>query len=640
MKMIHWKNDSIMGRMEPYSNFLFIDIVEDLGGYKGIRILHHSIASACLEELERSCSMRVSDITMEILHCDLFFRVRSVKDRFMSSIKKMLIARERKKDGDERETFSPLIGKIHKDQGRKTVQDIFVKASSRFVTSAYIPQALARYLYIKEKDFPEALQWAEKAKNIKQNPFTFDTIGQIHKSNLKSNNPRGKQETLRNPEDLNTNIKMAENAITAFRRAQVLANEEDEPETEAADDESEDYPRNSYNVFGYLGVLDIVFLVFEILSKLPFFEERDPKKKRYLQSFLKKIMPITSVYKEENEINNRYVEIIKEHEQFLQSLKTQVKDIFELLVYYFTNIKAKNSEFDSKNRRNISQLFKKYLALFCTTSEEIQKERHGNPKFNLEIDIVQRRYFLEEKGADTFAGILQHLDNPAEEIESITECYAFLRQQQFINQHQKTKETINYILSNIVLYLLKPKSKQVKSHRYLSDLLLNTLQEVGRWYSFPDPYYLALLLLWPSPRQENTDIVTYVKAIRNSKLLVLSFRNRSTIAHLYLGKEEGLKRLVSKRQLGENFEKMRRDTLAQIWRNGDIFKDKAIINRLQRVSGTTEQGELFAIYGKMKIPVRPAFIAGIRSGASTEKVSFYLGFAINGPLAYDIQYDN
>ncbi|TNN65710.1 Sterile alpha motif domain-containing protein 9 [Liparis tanakae] len=640
MKMIHWKKDSIMVRMEPYSNFLFIDTVEDLGGYKGIRILHHSIASACLEELERSCSMRVSDITMEILQCDLFFRVGSVKDRFMRSIEKMLIARQRKKDGYERELFSHLIGKIHKDQGRKTVQEIFVKASSRFVTSACIPQALARYLYIKEKDFPEALEWAEKAKNIKQNPFTFDTIGQIHKSNLKSNNPREKQETSRNPEDLNTNIKMADNAITAFRRAQELANEEDEPETEAADDESEDYPRNSYNVFGYLGVLDIVFLVFEILGKLPFFEERDPEKKRYLQSFLKKIMPITSVYKEENEINNRYVEIIKEHEQFLQSLKTQVKDIFELLVYYFTNIKAKNSEFDSKNRRNINQLFKKYLGLFCTTSEDIKKERQGNPEFNLEIDIVQRRYLLEEKGGDTFAGILQHLDNPAEEIESITECYAFLLEQQFINQDQKTKETINYILSNIVLNLLKPKSKQVKSHRYLSDLLLNTLQEVGHWYSFPDPYYLALLLLWPSPRQENTDIVTYVKAIRKSKLPRFSFQNRSTIAHLYLGKEEGLKRLVSKRQLCEHFEKMRRDILAQIWRNGDIFKDKAIINRLQRVSGTTEQGELFAIYGKMKIPVRPAFIAGIRSGASTEKVSFILGFAINGPLAYAIQYDN
>ncbi|KAL3047076.1 hypothetical protein OYC64_021326 [Pagothenia borchgrevinki] len=85
---------------------------------------------------------------------------------------------------------------------------------------------------------------------------------------------------------------------------------------------------------------------------------------------------------------------------------------------------------------------------------------------------------------------------------------------------------------------------------------------------------------------------------------------------------------------------MRRDTLAQLWRNGNIFKTQAIIKRLHRVVGTIEQGEVFAIYRKLKIPVRPALIAGTRSGCSTEKVSFYLGFAIDGPLAYDIQYEN
>ncbi|XP_054452214.1 sterile alpha motif domain-containing protein 9 [Anoplopoma fimbria] len=636
MKMIQWSGDSIMGRMEPYSNFLIMDTVEDLGGYKGIRILHHSIASACLEELERSYLLKVSDITMEILHCDLFFSIGVVKHRFMLSIQQMLIERQRKKDGDEREPFSPLIGKIHQDQGRQTVQDIFVKASSRFVTSASIPQALARYLYIKESDFPEALQWAEKAKNIRQNPYTFDTIGQIHKSNLKSNNHREKQETSRNPEDLKTNIKIAENAIAAFKRAQELANEDDKPETEAADDESDDYPRKSYDVNGYVGVLDIAFLVFEILSRLPFFEENHPMKKKYLQSFLKKTIPITSVYKKDNEFNNRYVEIIKEHEHFLQSLKSEVKEIFELLVFYFTNIKANTSKLDFLSI--VSVLFKKYVSLFCTTSEEIKQEQH--PHLNLEIAIEERRLFLEEKHADTFSGILQLLDNPAVEIEKITECYAFLQQQQLINQKQKTKETINYILSNIVLYVLRRKSKHVKSYSYLSTLLLKTLQEVGLQYPFPDPYYLAMLLLWPSPRHENTEIETYVRAIRKSKRLFLSFRIRNTIALLYLGKEEGLKRLVSKRQLDENFKEMRRDTLSQLWRNGDIFKNKAIINRLHRVSGTTEQGEVFANYGKLKIPVRPALIAGIRSGSSTEKVSFYLGFAINGPLAYDIQYEN
>lgn len=643
IKISRGQEDSVLDRMKPYLNFLIVYKVEEREEYKVIRILHHSIASACVEELEKSSNLKVSDITMEILHCDLFFSFGVVKHRFELLIQQMLIERQQKKEGEGREQFSRLINKINNQQGRQTVQEIFVKASARFVTSASIPQALARYLYINDCDFPQALKWAERAKNITENPYTFDTIGQIHKSNLRSNIHREKQETSLNLEDLNTNLKIAANAIRAFKRAQELANAEDERDDEAADGESEDYPRKSYNIYGYVGVVEIAFLVFEILMKLPFFEENDPMKKKYLQSFLQKAIPITSVYKENNEINNKYVEIIKDHESFLLDLKTEAQETFEVLDCYFTYMKGNNSEFDSKNRWTVSGHFKKYVTLFCTAPEEIQKERRNNPNLNLKIDIEERRSLLEEKRADIFAGILQHLDKPAQEIERITECYSFLQQQQqFVNKRQKTKETINYILSNIVLYILKPKSKHVKSYSYLSSLLLKTLQDVGLKHSFPDPYYLALLLFWPSPTQENTEIRTYVGAIRNSsrKRLSLMFRNRSTVAHLYLGKGEELKRLVSKPKLDENFNGMPRNTLAQLWRNGDIFKYKEIISRLQRVSGIIEQGEVFANYGKVKIPVRPALIAGTRSGFSTEKVSFYLGFAIDGPLAYDIQHDN
>ncbi|XP_030582424.1 sterile alpha motif domain-containing protein 9-like [Archocentrus centrarchus] len=641
MKMIRWPEDSVLGRMKQFANLLIIDRVEEWGGYKGLRILHHTIASACLTELERSCCKTVSDITMQMLHYDLFFSAGVVKNRLMGSIKQMLIERQRKKDGDEREQFSPLIHKIHNEQGRQIVQEIFVKASSRFEKSASIPQALARYLYIHERDFPEALKWAEKAKDIKENPYNFDTIGQVYKSNLKSNMDREKHEKSHNPEDLHTNITIAISGMKAFQRAQDLSDLADKPQEETPDDDSEDYPRKSYNVYGYVTMLEIAFLVFEILSRLPFFEQRNPMKKKYLQSFLRGTIRISTVYKEDNEINNRYVEIISEHEQFLVDLKSEVKKILDFLDCYFAYTKA-NSEFDAMNHRTVSEHFKKYVQLFCTTPEEMKKEKENQSNLTLKLDIEERKLFLEKNQADTFSGILQHLDKPAKEMERITECYAFL-QENTDNQQQNVKMKINYILSNIVLYHLKPKSKHVKSYRFLSNLLLGTLQSVGLWHSLPDPYYLALLLFWPSPTDKNTEIGKYVTAIRKSsyKHLASLFHKRSTIAHFYLTKEDGLKKLVSKPKLDESFlPKMPRDTLAQLWRNGDIFKEEAIISRLHRVSGTIEEGKVYANYGTQKILVRPALISGIRSGFSTEKVSFYLGFAINGPLAYDIKYEN
>uniref|UniRef100_A0A3B4GQE5 SAM domain-containing protein n=1 Tax=Pundamilia nyererei TaxID=303518 RepID=A0A3B4GQE5_9CICH len=637
MKFFRWTEDSVLERMNPYSNFLIIDRVEEWGGYKGLRILHHTIASACLAELERSCYKKVSDITMQMLHYDLFFSAGVIKHRLMLSIQRMLIERQRKKD--ERELFSPLIHKIHNQQGRQTVQEIFVKASSRFVTSASIPQALARYLYINERDYPEALKWAEKAKDIKENPYTFDTIGQIYKSNLKSNMEREKQEKSQNPEDLHTNIKIAINGMKAFQRAQDLAELADEPQEETADDNSEDYPRKSYNVYGYVSMLEMAFSVFDILSKLPFFWEHNPIKKMYLQSFLRGKIRMTSVHKEDNEINNRFVEIINEHEGFLVKLKSEVKEIFDFLDCYFAYIKV-NSEFDALNHRTVSEHFKKYVQLFCTTPEEMKKEKENKSNLNLKLDIEERKVFLEKNQADTFSGILQHLDKPAKEMEKITECYAFLHKA--VSQ-KNIQMKINYIISNIVLCHLKPKSKHVKSYGFLSALLLETLQDIGLYHNLPDAYYLALLLFWPSPTEENTEIGKYVTAIRRSshKRLSKLLHKRSTIAYFYLTKEEGLKRLVSKPTLDESFlQKISRDTLAQLWRNGDIFKEKAIISRLHRVSGTIEQEDVYANYGKQKIPVRPARISGIRSGFSTEKVSFYLGFAINGPIAYDIKYEN
>ncbi|CAG5860833.1 unnamed protein product [Menidia menidia] len=641
MKVLRLPEDSVLDRMKPLSNLLIVDRVEDWGGYKGVRILHHAIASACLDELEGSYSLKASDIVMEMLHCDLFFSSGVVKHRLTLAIQRMLIERQRKKDVDERQLFSLLIDKVHSQEGRQAVQQILEEASARFETSASIPQALARYLYKYVRDFPEALKWAEKAKNVKENIFTNDTIGQVHKSNLRSNMDREKQETSHSPEDLQKNLEVAMKGMKAFHRAQELADREDEPQEEMPDDDSEDYPRNSYNYYGNVSMLEIALLVFEILSRLPFFEKHNPMKKKYLQSFLGGKIPITSVYKENSEINNKYVDIIREHHQFLVDLKSKVKELFENLNCYFTYIKV-NSKFDMMNHRTVSENFKKYVELFCTTPEERREEQENKSSLNLKLDIEERKLFLERNQADTFSGILQHLDKPPEEVERITECYAFL-QGKIDNQRQRTQMQINYVLSNIVLYHLKPKSKHVKKYRDLRILLNEILQDVGLNHLFPDPYYLALLLFWPSPTENNTEIPKYVSLIRKSshKNLYKLFQRRSTIAHFYLGKEEGLKRLFSKPSLDADFlPELRRDALAQLWRNGDIFKEEAIVRRLHRVRGTTEQGEVYANYGTQKIPVRPAHIGGIRSGFSTEKVSFFIGFAINGPLAYDIKYEN
>ncbi|XP_077439808.1 sterile alpha motif domain-containing protein 9-like [Vanacampus margaritifer] len=640
VKMARDAVDCVLDRMKLYSNVLIVDTVEECGGYKRLRILHHTIAAACLKVLERRYSLKVSDITLQMLHYDLFFRDGVVKDRLVLSIERMLIRRQRKKDGDERELFSPLIDKIHQQEGGQTVRDIFVKASSRFPSRASIPQALARYLYINERDFTEALKWAEKAKDIARNPYTIDTIAQIYKSYLRSNMDKEKHEPSPNPDNLGTNIHLAMNGIRAFQQAQEHSDSKDNSQTEKPDDESADSPRKGYNIYGHVGELEMSFIVFEVLAQLPFFHEREPIKKMYFRRYLAGSIPIDSVHKDNNEVNGKYVEILKEHESFLLRLKTEVEDKFYLLNWYFTYTKG-DFEFDSVNHRTMREHFKKYVDVFYPTLEELRKVKEDNPKLKPNLILEEHWVFLVRHQADTFSGVLQHLDRSVEEMETIVASYAFL--QQTVKHKYNIRRKINYILANVVLYLHRPESKLVKSYKQLCELLHEALQAVGLNYAFPDPYYLALLFFWPRPSEEDSEIRTYLNAIRSSSRKHLSklFYKRSTVAHLYLGRESGLKRLVSKPSLDQNFlSKMPRDKLAQLWRNGDIFKEKDISSRLLPVHGTVKQGNVFANYGRLEIPVHPARRRDIRSGCSTEKVSFYLGFAIDGPLAYYIQYEN
>lgn len=624
--------DNMLKQMAPYSNLLIIERFEDLGGYKGVRILHNKIAAACLKEMETKYRLMVSDIMTEILHCDLFYSSGVVKDRLMEFLKQMLIDRQRNKDG-KREQFSPLVEQIHEQQGREIVEKILEKASSRFQSNPYIPQALARYLYIKVQDFPRALRWAQTAKKINENPYTLDTIAQVYKSQLEFNMDREEKNKSHNPKDLAANLKIAVNAISAFERSQELARTYD---TEEEPENDQDFPRKSYTIYGYVGVVEITFLVFKILSKLPCFQRNDPMDKAYLKSFLEKGTLNPSMT---NEISDQHREIICENEYFLQNLKQSVKEKFEILDYFFTYLKPNNNEFDSKNRKTVREHFEKYVELFCLEQEQMEREQHSNPQLALKMVFGQKRLFLESKNAHTFSGILQHLETPAEEMEEITQAYAYMfENRQLTGKVDATKVTTNYILSNIVLFLSKPKSKHVQSYNYLCDLLKKNLQDVGLYSKYPDLYYTALLLFWPSPSDKTTDFQKYVTAIRNSSRTLLSafFKSRSTVTHLFLAKGSGLKRIVSKSQLDKNF-KMSRNDLAQLWRSGDIFKKSPIKNQLLRVTGTIEENEVYAKFGQHKVQVRPALIGSTRSGFSFEKVSFFLGFAINGPLAYDIQ---
>ncbi|XP_048020085.1 sterile alpha motif domain-containing protein 9 isoform X2 [Megalobrama amblycephala] len=611
IKWAFWGRESVLDKMEPYSCLLIEFGAKEYGGFKAIRFVHQLLATECVKQLEENHNCSRADIVFDMLHCDAFFKTFAVKDVFVQSMKSMLITRQRKTCGDEKDTlFSPLIEDINSGEGglNKT-QEIFIAASERFEKDFTIPQALSRHLYLKERKFAEAKMWADSAKAIKENSYTVDTVGQVAKSELKHKLECKKQEKKPcTAEDMMEYLELASTATKAFRRAQSLAKTDD-----AQENEQELYRKLSpYNISGYMGEIDTAMTVFDIIRKLPLFENGDPMKDHY---------------------------ILQGYESFLTSLKSQVKEAFDFLEIYFTYLKEKGSDDmkDAKIRKWISEHYQHYISLFCSSVEDKQKEQKQKPTLSLNMEIEECRMFLEENRADTFPGLLQFLEHNKDTVQKIAEKYSFIYKNSPI---KSTKDKTNHLLAHIILKLIWPKSKLSKSLEDLNELLKDILQDVGTQHPYPEPFYLAILLLWPGRNVNSTGIKMYVDKIRSSARKNLShmYRTRTTIAHFFLGKSDGIQRLVTKVSLDRSEIIGSVKNRNMLWQTGEIFREIPINSKLLRVSGTIEQGEVFTEHGHLKIPVRPAFLGGVRSGFSTEKVSFYIGFAMDGPLAYDIQY--
>lgn len=287
--------------------------------------------------------------------------------------------------------------------------------------------------------------------------------------------------------------------------------------------------------------------------------------------------------------------------------------------------------------------FKKYADIFGP-SEELQNKDFGS-KLSVPLQVELYRRSLEVLKADKFSGLLEYLIKAQEDavhtMEDIMDKYTFLFEQCTVKILIKEKQ--NFILANIILYCIKPTSKIVKPIKKLKDQLRELLQQTGMSYRYPEPYFLASLLFWPENQQLDQDsrlMEKYASSLENSfrGQYKHMYRTKQPIAYFFLGKGNSMNRLVHKGKIDQCFEKTA--DINFLWQSGDVWKEKKVQKLLLRLKGRVGNNCLHIEYGineKITIPITPAFLGQLRSGRSIEKVSFYLGFSIGGPLAYDIE---
>uniref|UniRef100_UPI0037E96DE1 sterile alpha motif domain-containing protein 9-like n=1 Tax=Semicossyphus pulcher TaxID=241346 RepID=UPI0037E96DE1 len=652
-----WKQETLDANMNPYSTLMITFTVEEHGSYQAVRFLHQMIASKCLDILTQRHNLSLVEIIVNLLHCDKLYKSCMGKDFLVHNIQSMLITRHRKEQGDDKNTlFSPMIEHIEEKEGCDKIKDVLEKATCRFDKSATMPQALARYFCLKKKDFGSALKWALDAQRKNSNSYIADTVGQVYKSQLKKEieDPEGLT-----PETLGQFLKLASSAVNAFKDSQELAKKDEY--SDAFDMHNKKRPK-SYNISGYAGETDVIMILLDVITELPVFASGDRHKKDKMLQFLEGQHPVSILHDSSTPTINQFVAVLADHERFLVSLKPRLKEIFNFFESYFTYLKPRSLEkatIDERNKRKISEHFKKYAQIFNISQEEKASEKASKPNLSLRQEIVDQRRYLEAKRADSFAGLLQHLND-----RSPVEMEHILRKWQLIFEKSPSRnvsDTVNFILANIVLHNLKPSSTLLKKYEELVFLLNEELQKEGTLSKSTEMYYLSMLLMWPAKDQRLESSATY----RNITVYITSakksfhrrfshmFPVRSAIAHFFLGKSDGLKRIVSKVKLDQILMSVSRQqascsgqssqprNLHHLWQNGAAWNEPEVQKRLLRIKGQSEQGDIYVNYGgNLKMLVRPVYLGDVRSGYSREEVSFYLGFTMEGPVAYNIKYEN
>lgn len=639
-KRAFWGTECLEDKMGTYSTILIRMEVEEKGKYKGVRIIHPLIANHCLVELKTTYHLAKSRITLGLLQESLFYDVGIGRDKLSQDVETLLLTRQRREHGDETDTlFSPLIEAVQQEEGNGEVVMVLKEGTIRFPRNAFICQALARHFYLKEKNFLKALKWAEKAKTLAPyNSYISDTIGQVYKSKIKwwlEENARSKSITT---QDLRSLLETAETASKAFKLSQEQTKMK-ENVREDLDSQSLKRRYDSYNTAGYQGEIEVCLCTIQVLQFISFFGKEGQV---HMVQFLSGMGDIPG------NPNDEYHLVLKEFMPYLSNLQLVLKEAFDFFDDYFVLLKPKNSikeKEELKLRRKVAECFNKYAIVFGPLHLQQSQDKKPKSKLVLSTQVENCRRSLQILKADKFSGLLEYLlTNPrsaSNKMEDIISQYTFLLGQLTNKIHLREKQ--NFILANIILSCIKPASKLVQPLPKLKKQLREVLKQVGLDHKYVEPYFLASLLFWPENQQLDLDSGQMEKYISS---LNMSFRSqykymchfKQPIAHFYLGKGSGFNRLVHKVKIEECFENVS-DT-STLWQSGAVWEEKKVQELLLRLRGRAEGELIYVEYGgdeKIKIPVRPVFLGRLRSGRSIEKVSFYLGFSIGGPLAYGIE---
>lgn len=614
--------------------------------FQAVRVIHSSMVEQCLKELATNLKVSQAEIMNFLLTTDVFYSCVQGKEKLMQDIHSMLVKRHYSAENTKADIkFSPLIQAISKETPGFE-QNVLLNAAKRFEKDAVISQLLSRYHYLKIKDFGEAKVWAKKARDLqKDNSYFCDTSAQVIKHQLKNALENDKDNEIK-PDKLEEYLKMAQSATEAFKETQEIAKREVLIRSRTKKDYS------PYNTAGCVGELEVAVIVIQILQKIPVFSS--DKRYDHLRNILSDKIKIQDVAETDlkRPKNASYYHMLQDFTDLLYNLRDNMKKHFDFLDNYFVNLCSfyfQKDTRESRTREKIFTCFKQYVSLFCSSDT---KELTKNRTLNTMLRIEKTRQWLEKNKADSYSGLLKFLSDDnfnkspritTERIEQIISHYTFLIFSSENDRH--LTDRVSFIYANIVLSKISPGSKSLSPYMKLVNFVYETL---GCPTPFKDSlalHFVAVMMLWPetnpnlSEQNLSPRLGSYVSQMRSSFLNEMKpvSNGKRAAVHFYLGKKTGYYRLITQKEVETCVDSQQ--TMSGQLQNGKIWKNEKVRDMLYRVTGKVSKNVILAdtLNPHVKVEAYPLFQSQLSDADLGDRVSFFVGFSMNGPVALDIQ---
>ncbi|RXN04976.1 sterile alpha motif domain-containing 9-like protein [Labeo rohita] len=290
--------------------------------------------------------------------------------------------------------------------------------------------------------------------------------------------------------------------------------------------------------------------------------------------------------------------IEQEHREFISSLKGDVETKYDFFEWYLA---FSRQSFEKEDPNYIQKEVEECYMYYFKMDKQADKITLDKNKNNYSGELL----YILKSDISVFDQYKSKIEKPQPDSES---------------------QTVLYILANIICSDSGEQFEKIKEFQArLQKLWLREMQDRR-----PEFYLLILLLFWPDDVQPAiTNPPNLEKCVRKMRHSYKSkyqkyLRGRYLLPLFFLAKQKGLQRLIYTLKLSQ--------TDLERLTEGDGSEE---IKDLQRINGQVRDHKVFAITGEKQIQVTPHDRASV---CKQGQVSFYLGFNIRGPVAYNIRY--